>query len=263
MAQANVFARLAGELRPRGAFDAWLVVVGLAAALASVGGALALEASGVDLAISDLFYDRAAHRWLIDFDHDHGLRYGLYRIPKYLIAGLTVGLVLLLFAPASWRRGVPRHAIACALSFWLFSVTVSALKDVTDVYYPRQIARYQPVAQMPPAGQWIAADKPLRRIPYRRLWEAYDPPRPAGIQRGRGFPGAHATAGFYLMGLAALARSRRGRRNWLIAGSLAGWSLGLYQTLNGNHFVSHTLVSWGIAALFLAWLWMAWRPERA
>jgi membrane-associated PAP2 superfamily phosphatase len=252
------------ELTPRPRWDLRVLGAGFAALLASLAGLVLLEAAGLDLAISDLFYDRTTHRWLVDFYQDRGLQRLFYRWPKIAVGVLTAILLVLLVAPAAWRARVgrgaalPRSAIACVLCFWLFSATVSVLKDRTDIYYPRQLARYQVEATLPAVGQWQQPGVATTRIPYRRLWERYAPPRPAGIKPGRGFPAAHATAGFWLMGLAALATSRRARLIWLLVGSGAGWLLGLYQTVNGNHFVSHTLVSWGIAAAFLSVLWCLW-----
>jgi membrane-associated PAP2 superfamily phosphatase len=243
---------------PQPHWDHRVLWAGLAALLASALVAVGLEALSIDLAISDLVYDRTSHRWLVDFDRDRWLNRLFYRWPKYLIAALTVALVVLLLAPAAWRRGRPRAAFACVLSFWLFSLTVSALKDRTDVYFPRQLARYQPAESLPPPGQWQAPTTATLRIPYRRLWERFDPPRPPGVPRGRGFPAAHATAGLWLMGLSALATTARWRLGWLAIGSLAGFVLGTYQVLNGGHFMSHTVISWGIACGFLAVLWCLW-----
>lgn len=251
-----------GDLAPQ-PFFAWrIAALGCGALAGSMLLVAICERSGLDLAVSDLFYDRTANRWLVDFHRDHALRHVVYTAPKVLAVCLSIGLIAAMLGPDAWRRGIPRRAFACALSFWLFSLTVSAMKDRTDIYFPRQIERYQPAGNMPPPGVWQAPDKPMLRIPYRRLFEAYPTPRPDGIKTGRGFPGAHATAGFWLMGLAVLCASASGRRRWLLVGSLAGWALGLYQTVNGNHFLSHTLMSWGIGGFFLAMLWMAWGPWR-
>ncbi len=258
-------ASLAEVLRPRPHWDRRILTAGLLALLFSLAVAAGFEAFNFDLAISDRFYDRIADRWLVDFNADRWLNRLFYRWPKILVAGVTIACLVLLFAPVTWRRGISRTAFACVLSFWLFALSISALKNRTDVYFPRQLARYQAQARLPPAGQWRAAENPNLRIPYRRLWEAYEPPRPIDVQRGRGFPAAHATTGFWLMGLAALASSRAWQLFWLVAGTMVGFVLGTYQVLNGGHFMSHTIVSWGIACAFLALVWCLWgiRPNSA
>ncbi len=257
----NEASSLLGELKPRVRWDGRIAAYGVLGLLFACAGAAALEWAGLDLAFSDLFYDATQHRWLVDFERDSGLRFAFYLGPKLAMVGVSFGLIVVLFGPPAWRRGLPRRAVACALSFWLFAGTVAWLKDQTDIYLPRQIERYQRAADLPPAGMWRAPGAVVERIPYRRLWETYGTARPAGERGGRGFPAAHASTGFFLMGFAALASSRRARIGWLIVGSAAGWVLGFYQTVNGNHFVSHTLATWGIAAAFLAALWLVWSPD--
>ena len=253
---------MARDLMPRPHWRWDIALAGALALSASLLAAFAVEWTGFDLWVSDRFYNPVTQRWMIDFDRDFVTRQIFYQIPKFAMAGFSAVLVALLFGPQRWLGRHTRRALACAVTFWGFAATVALLKDHTDVYFPRQIERYQNASQLPPAGVWRAPGFAVPRIAYRRLWEPHDASRPANAPRGRGFPAAHASTGFFLMGLAALASSHRARVAWLITGSVVGWTLGLYQTVNGNHFLSHTLVTWGIAAAWLAALWLLWSPDR-
>ena len=58
-------------------------------------------------------------------------------------------------------------------------------------------------------------------------------------------------AGFALMALYFVGSSKRTRRLGLAAGISAGWSMGLYQMLCGQHYFSHTIVAMQIAWLMI------------
>ena len=51
------------------------------------------------------------------------------------------------------------------------------------------------------------------------------------------------------MSLWVLGRTRAQKITGLAIGFTMGWTMGLYQMLNGNHYLSHTLVT-----MLLAWL---------
>ncbi|MDR2512737.1 MAG: phosphatase PAP2 family protein, partial [Puniceicoccales bacterium] len=68
------------------------------------------------------------------------------------------------------------------------------------------------------------------------------------------FPAAHASGGFALMALAMLARNRRNQILLVTLGITLGWAMGFYQMLRGAHYLSHTLVTWCIAALIITLL---------
>ncbi|MFT5110556.1 MAG: membrane-associated PAP2 superfamily phosphatase, partial [Pseudoalteromonas tetraodonis] len=72
---------------------------------------------------------------------------------------------------------------------------------------------------------------------------------------GHGFPAGHASGGFALMGLCVFGRTRRGITLGVAAGLSLGWILGSYQMLNGNHYLSHTVVTNLLAGiLVLFWI---------
>jgi membrane-associated PAP2 superfamily phosphatase len=117
---------------------------------------------------------------------------------------------------------------------------IGQLKDVTNVFCPRQNRRY--------GGD----------VPYVRVFERYpEGDRPA--RRGKCFPAGHASGGFALIGLLWLRRSRWWRAGAIAAAMLVGWAMGTYQMLNGSHFLSHTITTMFIAVI-LTLLWRLLLP---
>jgi len=108
-----------------------------------------------------------------------------------------------------------------------------------------------------------------RQVPHVRVLEHYPADflaRRAGSQIGRGcsFPAAHASGGFALFAFFFILP---GRWKWagVVLGLGAGWSMGVYKMLIGDHYLSHTLITclfaWfvcaGLAQVF-AWAKRRW-----
>jgi membrane-associated PAP2 superfamily phosphatase len=220
----------------------------------------ACEVSGLDLAVSDRFYDFSKYAWIVDRSRDRWLGNILYWIPKYLVLGVTVACIVSAFARVPVVGRSPWRVVACFATFLTVPLIVAALKKTTDIYTPLQIERYHDPKLLPPMGTWSTPGISARRIPYRRHWENYGTPRPSELRLGNGFPAGHASAGFVLMGLAAFATTPQWRRRWIWTGTSAGWIMGTYQLTNGNHFVSHTIATWALAWTILPLTWMVWDP---
>jgi len=188
------------------------------------------EATGLDLAVQDCFYD-SARGWLVD-RHAPMPELVFYSGPKRAFVVFIAVVAACLAVPASWfpRRPFSRRAAAFLLvCIALVPATVALLKATTGVFYPYQVERY--------GG----------KRPYRNLMQSI--PYVAGQARGHGFPAGHASGGFALMALAFAWRRRLARGLGLAAGLTAGWILGLYQMVKGAHYLSHTVVT-----MILAWL---------
>lgn len=184
----------------------------------------------MDMAVQRLHF---AHGWPVTRAmHEGWLGLGFYRGPKIALVcfgGLcALGAVLALTRPAygHWLR----PCMFMALSLALVPLLVSGGKQFTNIYCPRELTVF--------GGERT----------YQRVF-APAAPENAQAPRGKGFPAGHASGGFALMGLYFLGRSARQRRVGLAVGLAAGWSMGLYQQLRGEHFLSHTLCS-----MILAWL---------
>jgi len=192
---------------------------------------LLFETTQLDTALQNCFYSpTGTQHWVVDPD-DQVLRNLFYTGPKALLILFGTGLlviVLLSFRTSAEKLAAWRVPAAFILFMaLLIPGTVSLLKKTTNVFCPYELKQY--------GG---AQD-------YVHLFQAR-----TSKSRGRGFPAGHASGGFGLMSLALLARERRKRLELLSVSLILGWVMGIYQMLKGAHFLSHTIVSMELAALF-------------
>lgn len=197
----------------------------------------AFEATNWDLALQDHFFDRSRGAWIVD--REAPLARGVfYEWPKYVIAAAGVGALALIIGPARWRArwNFARRNLAVMLLTLVFvPLLIGQLKDVTNVFCPRHLRHYGGDA------------------PYVKVFEPYSPDdRPAN--RGHCFPAGHASGGFGLIGLYWLRRTRRWRIGAVVAAMTVGWAMGIYQMLNGAHFLSHTVTTM-LIAIIITQLW--------
>jgi membrane-associated PAP2 superfamily phosphatase len=188
------------------------------------------EATPLDLAVQDCFYD-SAHGWVVNRQAPMP-RFFFYDAPKLIFAVLIAVLLGCLVVPTAWfpRRPFSRCAAAFLLvCFGLVPGTVGLLKATTGVFFPYQVERY--------GG----------KQPYRNVLQSI--PHVPCRARGKGFPAGHASGGFALMGLYFAWQRRQARWLGLASGLVLGWTLGLYQMLKGAHYLSHTVVT-----MVLGWL---------
>lgn len=202
------------------------------------------ELTELDLWIQDLLFDRETGEWMVD-SKDPRLKWVFYTGPKVFIIILAVILLGLILAPVRFleRFAFGRRALLVALLTLATAPALVALgKATTDVFCPAELIRY--------GGKY----------PYQKVADRYEPgERPLNRKgkpaHGRCFPAGHASGGFALFGLAALASTARGRRIALLAGLGMGIWMGGYQMLKGAHFLSHTLIT----AIFCGIVFLAWQ----
>jgi membrane-associated PAP2 superfamily phosphatase len=202
----------------------------LATGLLLVLTLVVFESTSLDLRIQDLFYDKA-HGWWVDRDA-RVPKLVFYDVPKVAIGLVGAFLVWCLVAPASQAAKLPlsrREAAFLLVCIGLIPLTAGTLKKTTGVFSPWKITRY--------GGEH----------PYRTLIESI--PHVPGRERGRGFPAAHCSGAFALMGLYFVGKTARARWLGLSCGLITGWIVGTYQILKGGHYLSHTVVT-----MILAWL---------
>lgn len=199
----------------------------IVAALVLTGAVLAvIDFTDLDIVLQDQFYRGKRADWLVDKDEPVARAF-LYDGFKVLVAvvGGACGVGFLASWPVKrllpWRVAMLRVAMATAL----VPIAVMCIKQFTNVYLPAQVDRY-------------GGDKPHVK-PFHQV-----PPGVTG-RPGRGFPASHASAGFSLM----IFFYALPRRRWAALGAAValGWATAMYQTLNGQHFLSHTVATWGIA----------------
>ncbi|MBL9199371.1 MAG: phosphatase PAP2 family protein [Opitutaceae bacterium] len=210
-------------------------------ALAALAFAFALfEFTDLDLCVQDRLFDAAAGVWRVD-GKDPLWRALFYSGPKFTI--IAFGLVVLATAVVGDRirhdfglGDVPRADLwVLALTLATVPTLVGGLKDATNVFCPSENRRY---------GGDVA---------YAKVFDCFpESDRPA--RRGRCFPAGHSSGGFALCALAGVARTRRGQAWGIAVATAVGGTMGFYQMAKGAHYLSHTVVTAGLAwVVFLAW----------
>ena len=212
---------------PRETWRSWWI------ALAGLGVVMAVaELTPIDLWVQDFFYDQTTNDWMVG-QSDPVPRALFYSGPKYVIILIGVAMLTLLLGRAKWRERVRVTRSGLGVALLLLAIApafIGFLKGATGVYCPWDIRRYGGPA------------------PYVRVLERHpvdDKPEYAG----RGFPGGHSSGGFALIGLAALARSKRERRIVFGIALAFGWWMGTYQLAKGAHYLSHNFVTMTIVWL--------------
>lgn len=209
-------------------------------ALAVAGLVLTLglfEFSAADMSVQALFFDPRTGGWLIE-KQEPIARLIFYDGPKVLLILFAVFclLALLLSSRFSWAARRRQGLVLVVLSLILVPAVISGLKTLTNVACPSNLKDF--------GG----------KVAHVRLFEPYPQnERPPNTQRC--FPCGHASGGYALFALIALAETRRGR---IAAGAVAfaaGSVTGVYKMLIGDHFLSHVLVTLGIAVLLVSALW--------
>lgn len=187
--------------------------------------------TALDGFVQRLFFQNG--KWLISKAFHDQYGWLLYMAPKRIIAMIAVGFLLLFAASchkrhratlATWRK--PALFAVCCIAF--IPLLVSCVKAVTGIY--------SPIDMIPYGGNHPHTGLITQLLLFHET---------AG---GRSFPAGHASGGFALMGLAFLPLDVRHKRFLLGLGLTAGTLMGLYQMARGQHFLSHTLVTFCLAA---------------
>ena len=158
-------------------------------------------------------------------EKDHSLNGLLALLLFGIFAACVLSVLLFVAGLVLRRREWVRAGLLLSLSCAATPLLVASLKAVTGIYCPRQLALF--------GGE----------APYRHLFSTSVP-----VSGGRCFPGGHASGGFALTMLFFCFSSRRAKAAALAASLALGWTMGLYQMMRGEHFLSHTVVS-----MLLAW----------
>lgn len=225
---------------PRRPDAAFWALHGLILPLACVLLAQWLRRSGWDDRLSALWFDPDTQRftargwpWLELLGH---------RLAKSLLLGLWgLGVVAAVVAP--WVPALARHRRllwTTVLAMGLGPALVALLKDINTHPCPWDMKAFGGSAEY--SARWFVSR----------------------AEAGRCFPSGHAAGGFSLVALVFAARSLGHRRleRWALLATVGvGLLFALVRTVQGAHFVSHSLwsaaVDWWVALLVFAPLW--WR----
>lgn len=213
---------------------AWII-----APLGVVVGLGILDKTGLDVGISNWFYDPSIHgfplrdSFLLDAVMHHWAKYLVILLTS--LAAAAFAFTYLVPELREQRRLLLFITLAMALA----PLAVTALKQVTDRPCPWDLAEFGGAE------------------PYTHLFES----RGNNHARGLCFPAGHASTGFALLALFFAAHHRRRARLAriaLMAGILAGLLLGGGRIVQGAHFLSHVLwsgvVCWLVMVLLYALL---------
>lgn len=194
----------------------------LAAGAILLGLIAAMEShTAWDMAVQRLWFDSVAHEWAVSSAMHRHLTWLFYKGPKALLIAFGVACLAVALAGRRLSPRLRRGGLLMACSLILVPLLLGGAKRFTDVYCPQQLEAF--------GGSYA----------YQGVLGCRNPAN-AGRSPGRCFPAGHASGGFALM---ALFFALPGRRRWfgLAGGLAAGWMMGFYQMLRGQHFLSHTL----------------------
>ncbi len=189
------------------------------------------EFTDIDLRVQDSLY--LGHgNWRVEHQDDVLLNSIFYSGAKTVISVVGTLCGVACFISLVWRKrlaGWRRPLLMMSLSFVIVPSVLVGLREVTNVYGPYQLARYD--KDQPYVKVFETYPKTFNGQPYRQH------------SRGKCFPAGHATGGFAMMMLFFVLRGPLLRWLGLAFALAAGWAMGLYQTCSGKHFLSHTVVT--------------------
>lgn len=191
-----------------------------------------------DMDLQRLWFDSDTHEWIVSNALHERLTWVFYDGPKTLLIALGVFCIGGFFIGGR-RRASPEFRRGCLLllfSLAFVPMLLGGAKQFTNVYCPKQLEAF---------GGDVAHQGVLE---CRKVANE-------GRSAGKCFPAGHASGGFALMMLFFCLPQRR-RWAGLALGLAAGWSMGLYQMLRGQHFLSHTLFT--MAGAWMIILLIAW-----
>ena len=192
----------------------------------------------VDLWFQSFFWN--GQQWLIPHDNIIG-KILAYDGPKALIILFAVYLLVIIFLPKLSPRWLNRRqAIYVFISIALISVTSTQLRTITHMATPIELTNY--------GGPF----------PHLLLFQT----KPEGYPC-HGFPAGHASGGLALICLYWAWFNQPYRKLGLWIGLGLGGLMGLYQIARGEHMLSHTLATLGIAWLLSVLLALLIKPTQA
>jgi membrane-associated PAP2 superfamily phosphatase len=191
----------------------------------------------VDFWFQSFFWN--GKNWLIPHDHFLGKTLA-YDGPKALIILFAVYLLVIILLPKLAPRWMNRRqAIYVFVSMAVVSVTSTQLRAITYMATPLELTNY--------GGAF----------PHLLLFQS----KPVGYPC-HAFPAGHASGGLALISLYWAWFNQPYRRLGLWIGLGLGGFMGLYQIARGEHMISHTLATLGIAWLLSVLLAIAIKPTQ-
>ncbi|TWX71684.1 phosphatase PAP2 family protein [Colwellia demingiae] len=191
------------------------------------------ELTNLDITIQDYFYDNVKDVWLWS-KKEHVLKLFLYDAPKIALAFFALGIIIsLLFFRK--RNLVTRHKkglVIVLLSLIIVPSVIGFLKATTNSACP------------------VALDNYGGEIPYIKVLASY-PPNKTPSKNQKCFPAGHASGGFALLSLFFIFTTKKNQKVAIVFATSIGGLMGSYKMIIGDHFISHTLITMGLAWLLI------------
>lgn len=188
--------------------------------------------TAVDFRISDAVFATGGTSWPVP--HSGPVRMLFYEGAKYALVAFAACLIAGLGIPPLRRRLhlERREALFVLACLVIVPAVIALIKYHSGVVCASELARYG--GRLPDAAGHFTFAKPF-----------------AGGRTPGCWPSGHASGGFALFALGALARPACVKRRLWMIGLAAGTAMGAYQVLRGAHFVSHILVTALLAQLLV------------
>lgn len=190
---------------------------------------IVFEFTSLDMDLQKLLFDTDNGQWFWSAD-EPVKRFVFYTGAKGIIILFGLCLMVLYCLGSMLKTSAHRQSRLriVLLSMILVPTTVALIKNHTNIAYPRNLDPFD--------GPYV----------YKKVFQVYPhdkkPPTPQ-----RGFPAGHASAGYSLLSLYYLFETRRHKFLALGTAFFMGSAMGIYKILIGDHFLSHTIISLGIA----------------
>jgi len=186
--------------------------------------------TNIDFIVQDNFYNFNTNSWILDRNLQPYKLIFYDGIKKILIFIAISALTLLIFFRKSniikeYKKGL----LIFVLSAIFVPAVVIGLKNNTNMPCPKNTIHYGGI------------------YPHTKVWEIY----PKNFQQNkiRCWPAGHASAGFALLSLFFMFRTKKNKYIALYSALSIGWIMGLYKMSIGDHFLSHTVIT-----MIIAWL---------
>jgi membrane-associated PAP2 superfamily phosphatase len=188
------------------------------------------EFSTLDYKIQSYFYNADTNTWLIDRNNkilDTIFYSGIKKL--FILFILSILFSLIFLRRFNWVKNNIKPFTIIFLSGLLVPISISALKDSTNMPCPNQLVEF--------GGQYQNVS----------LFEKLEEKRPVT----RCYPAGHSSGGFALLALLFLVNTKKAKITTLSLVMLLAWSIGGYKIMIGDHFVSHTIVTMIISPIII------------
>ncbi|KGJ86620.1 phosphoesterase PA-phosphatase related protein [Colwellia psychrerythraea] len=191
------------------------------------------ELTNIDIAIQNYFYNNAQEAWLWS-KQEPVLKLFFYDAPKTALTFFALGIIisLLFFRKRDLISRYKNGLVIVLLSLIIVPSVVGLLKATTNSACP------------------VALDNYGGEIPYVKVLASYPPNKtPSKIQKC--FPAGHASGGFALLSLFFIFTTTKNKKIAMVFATSLGGLMGSYKMIIGDHFISHTLITMGLAWLLI------------